>query len=231
MQPLPEVRAAADRLGAVTGADVLEHLDALAELALAVVPSCVGVSLTVIVDGDPFTVTCTPVEWAALDAIQYLDGGPCVDTASTREETSVPDVLDERRWQAYGRAAAGLGIRSSLSLPIGRDGGGQTPGAINLYATDPEAFRGTAALLAAAVQVPADQVVSNADLSFMTRDLARELPARLDAKEALDSAVEVLVEAHGWPADEARRRLRTAAAQAGTPVDAVADLVVTLYSA
>jgi len=46
VQPLPEVRAAAERLGALTGSDVLDSLDALAELAAAVVPSCVGVSLT-----------------------------------------------------------------------------------------------------------------------------------------------------------------------------------------
>jgi hypothetical protein len=229
VEPLPEVRAAAERLQALTGSDVLDSLDALAELAAAVVPSCVGVSLTIVVDGDPFTLTCTPVGSAALDAIQYLDGGPCVNTASTGEETSVPDVLDERRWQVYGRAATRLGIRSSLSLPIGLEGGGQTPGAINLYASDPDAFGDAAPLLAAALQVPVDHLVTNADLSFTTRDFARDLPARLDAKEALDDAVDVLSEVHGWATDEARRRLRTAAVRAGTPVDTVADLVLALY--
>lgn len=209
--------------------DVLDNLDALAELAAAVVPSCVGVSLTVVVDGDPFTLTCTPAGWATLDAIQYLEGGPCVSSSSTRETTSVPDVFDERRWQVYGRAAGGLGIRSSLSLPIGRDDGGQTPGAINLYATDPDAFAGTATLLAAALQVPADHLVTNADLSFTTRDRARDLPELLDAKEALDDAVEVLTLMHGWDAVDARRRLRTAAARAGAPVGTVADLVLALY--
>lgn len=229
MEPLPEVRASAERLSSLTGADLLDDLDALAELAAAVVPSCVGVSLTIVMDGDPFTLTCTPAKWATLDAIQYLDGGPCVSASSTREQTSVPDVLDERRWQVYGRAASGLGIRSSLSLPIGTDDGGQTPGAINLYATDPDAFKGTATLLAAALQVPADHLVSNADISFATREMAQKLPALLDAKEALDDAVEVLTLAHGWPPAEARRRLRTAAVRAGTPVDRVADLVLALY--
>ena len=229
VEPLPEVRAAADRLGAITGMDVLDNLDALAELAVAVVPSCVGVSLTVVIDGDPFTLTCTPAAWASLDAIQYLEGGPCVSSSSTREPTSVPDVLDERRWQVYGRAAGGLGIRSSLSLPIGREDGGQTPGAINLYATDPNAFAGTSALLAAALQVPADHLVTNADLSFATRDRARDLPELLDAKEALDDAVEVLTLLHGWDAGDARRRLRAAAARAGAPIGTVADLVLALY--
>jgi hypothetical protein len=224
------VRLAADRLDAITGTDALEDLAALAELAVAVVPSCVGVSLTVVVDGDPFTLTSTPVGCRALDAIQYVAGGPCVDTASTHEETSVEDVLDEGRWQTYGRAAAGLGIRSSLSLPIGGEAAERTPGAVNLYASDPDAFRHTAVLLAAALQVPADHLVTNADLSFMTKDLAHEVLARLDARESLDCAVEVLTGLHGWTAEEARRRLRSAAARAGTPVDEVSDLVVTLYS-
>lgn len=228
VEPLPEVRAGADRLAAMTGIEVLTSLDALAQLATAIVPSCVAVSLTVVVGGEAFTVTCTAPVAATLDAVQYLDGGPCVDTARTGGERSVPDVLDEQRWQAYGRAAAGLGIRSSLSLPIG-SGDGQTPGAINLYATEPDAFTGRGALLAAALHVPAEHLVANADLDFMTRDFARELPARLEAKERVDNAVGMLMALHGWDAEGSRSRLGQAAARAGTSVDQVADVVLAIY--
>lgn len=89
---------------------------------------------------------------------------------------------------------------------------------------------GRRVVAAAALQVPADHLVTNADLSFTTRDLARDLPERLDAKEALDDAVEVLAEVHGWDAEEARRRLRTAAARAGAPVETIADLVLACTS-
>jgi hypothetical protein len=228
VEPLPEVRVGADRLAAVTGVDVLDTLDALAELATAIVPSCVAVSLTVMVDGDAFTLTCTAADGAVLDATQYLDGGPCVDTARTGDQRSVPDVLDESRWQTYGRAAAVLGIRSSLSLPTG-SADGQMPGAVNLYATDPDAFRDCGVLLAAALQVPAEHLVTNADLSFMTRDFARELPNQLTTKERVDQAVGMLMAVHGWKADESRGRLHTAAARAGTPLDKVAELILTIY--
>ena len=228
VEPLPEVRSGADRLAAMTGIDVLDSLDALAELATAVVPSCVAVSLTVVVDGDAFTLTCTSGAAAVLDAAQYLDGGPCVDTARTGVQQSVPDVLDERRWAIYGRAAAVMGIRSSLSLPTGT-ADGQLRGAVNLYATEPDAFRDCAALLAAALQVPAEYLVTNADLSFMTRDFARELPARLEAKERVDQAVGMLMAVHGWNHEESRSRLRAAAVRAGAPVDQVAQAILTIY--
>lgn len=218
----------AERLAAMTGLDVLDSLDALAELAAAIVPSCVAVSLTVLVDGEAFTVTCTTEDAAALDATQYLDGGPCVDAARTGERVAVHDVLDERRWQTYGPAAARLGIRSSLSLPIGT-ADGQTPGAINLYATEPDAFHDRGALFAAALHVPAEHLTANADLTFMTEDLARELPARLESKNRVDRAVRLLMRLHGWDATDSRTRLRTAAARAGTPVDRLADLLLTIH--
>lgn len=228
MEPLPEVRVAAARLAALTGTDLLDTLDALAELVLAVVPSCVGVSLTVMVDGEPFTLTSTSEDGALLDAVQYLGGGPCSDTAGTGTQLSVPDVLDEDRWQDYGKAAGVCGIRSSLSLPIAANSG-NTPGAINLYASEPDAFKGNEVLLAGALEVPVEHLVSNADLSFMTRDFARQLPERLQAKEQVDVAVGLLVGMHGWEPDEARSRLRAAAARAGVAVDKVADLVLALH--
>jgi GAF domain-containing protein len=228
MEPLPEVRAAAEQLASLTGIDVLESIEAVAEVATAVVPSCVAVSLTIVIDGHPFTVTSTSEDGAVLDAAQYLDGGPCVETTETGSQVSVPDVLDERRWQTYDRAAAELGIRSSLSLPIwGADG--QTPGAINLYASEPDAFLDNAGVLAVAFRVPVEQLVANADLSFMTKRFAEELPDRLDAKERIDTVVGVLMGLHGWTADGTRSRLRNAAARAGAAEEKVADLLLSIY--
>ena len=229
MQPLPEVRAAAEQLNALTeGLDLLQGLGVLSDVATALIPSVVGVSLTVVVDGDPFTVTSTSDDMRVLDAAQYLDGGPCVEASAPQSGVvNVDDVLDEERWQLYRHAAGAHGVRASLSLPLG-GAGGRTPGAINLYAADPGAFHGKEQLLAEVFQTPADEFVTNADLSFMTRDAARRLPEDLEAKAKLDRATGMLVGLLGWPADEARERLRSAAGQARTPLDQVADLIVAL---
>ena len=230
MEPLPEVRAAAERLAALTDVDLLDGLDALSRRAVSLVPSCVGLSLTVVVDDEPFTLTATSKDMAVLDAAQYLDGGPCLVAAEVRQAVSLPDVLDENRWQYYEQAASSLGVRASLSMPIAGSGG-QTPGAINLYASDPQAFRGKEEMLAKVFRVPADTLVSNADLSFMTRDFARQLPARLEEKAKVDQAVGVLMALHGWEAADARSRLRTAASKANAPVEEVANVVLALHAA
>ncbi|MCW2715831.1 MAG: antitermination regulator [Frankiales bacterium] len=227
MEPIPEVREAEVRLAAVADEtlDLVQHLEAVSALALTLLPSCVGVSLTVLVDGDPFTVTATPADLASLDAIQYLDGGPCLDAATAEEPIVVDDVLDEPRWQMYSQAAAALGVRSSMSLPIPATD--DTPAAaLNLYASDPHAFHGVQAQLAALFGVHVSQLVENADLSFMTREFARELPQRLADREKLDQAVDVLLSLRGGEADQARERIRYAASRAGISPSEVAMIIL-----
>jgi GAF domain-containing protein len=158
---------------------------------------------------------------------QYLDGGPCVDAANSGAVVDVDDLFDEDRWQLYRSAAAALGVRASLSLPLGSDNG-QVPGAINLYASDPRAFQGQEALLAEVFQAPVDSFVTNADLSFMTRDAARALPDTLEQKARFDQAVGMLIGRFGWSPKEARRRLRLAASRARTPLSEFTDLLVAL---
>jgi hypothetical protein len=225
---LPEVCTAAHQLTALTGeADILDSLMLLSQVAVSVIPSCVAVSLTVVVDEEPFTITATSPDAAVLDAAQYLDGGPCLQAAQDQQRVDVPDVLDENRWAVYAQAATAHGVRSSLSLPIG-GASSTTPWAMNLYAADPNAFTGREEAIAATFHVPTSELVRNADLSFMTRDAALELPQRLRAKATVDQAVGVLRAVRGWEADQARSRLRTAATAAGVPVEKVAEVVLAL---
>ena len=228
MKPLPEVRAAADALAALTDdLDVLRGLEILSEAAVALIPSVIGVSLTIVVDGEPFTVTATDEATGAVDAVQYLDGGPCLDAASDQDAIMVGDLLDEERWQLYRDAVSPSGVRASLSLPLG-GAGGPIPGAINLYAAEPHAFKGKERLLAEAFQTPAEDFITNADLSFMTREAARRLPEQMEDKAKVDQATGMLSVMLGWSPDEARTRLRAAAGKAGTPVSKVADLLITM---
>lgn len=225
MEPLPEVVVGVDRLAAVTGdTSLLDALRDLGDLAVSLVPSCVAVSLTVVVDDEPVTLTATSTELAVLDAAQYLEGGPCVEATEQDRRVSVVDVLDEERWQLYQRAAAARGVRSSLSMPLA--GRAASPGgAVNLYASDPHAFTGHEDAVAAAFAVPVEALVADADLSFATRDLARRLPDLLEERASVDRAVGLLMGRHGWGAEEARERLRAAAGKAGVAIGEVAAVV------
>jgi len=226
MEPLPEVSAALGDLQGLLAepGDLAAKLDAVATIAVGLVPSCVGVSLTVIIEGDPFTITATDAVAGVIDAAQYLDGGPCVDAAERGGHVTVDDVLDEDHWQLFQQASVTAGIRASLSLPV-RDEAERVVGALNLYATEPDAFRDRADMLAGIFGASVEELVANADLSFRTREWARELPERVVAKVELEIAVGVLMAHRGWDAATSRERLREAAAHADVPVVKLAEVV------
>ena len=54
------------------------------------------------------------------------------------EVVLLQDTGRDRRWETYCATAAGLGVCSSLSVPLGAHG--HAPGALNLYAGRPAAF-------------------------------------------------------------------------------------------
>src|SRR3954447_15551531 len=154
MEPTEETRAAIEQLAGAGGdTALLDRLLLWARIAESLVPSCVGMSVTVVLDGDPFTLTATAPDLATIDATQYLQGGPCVESALSGDEVAVTDVLDEERWRLFATTAQRYGIRSSLSMPIGGTAF-QPPGAVNLYASEPDAFTGREAVLAAVFRSP-----------------------------------------------------------------------------
>jgi len=228
VQLTPEVRAAADRLsGLLEGEqDLGKHIEIVAGVAELLVPSLVGASVTVHVNGAPFTMTATSQEMTVLDATQYLDGGPCVD-ALQGDDVAVEDLLDEDTWQLYRPTALTDGIRSSLSTTL-RGVDDEVIGALNLYASDSDAFKGNEEMLSEVFGTKMSDLVTNADLSFMTRDWSKELPQRVDALEVTEQAAALLAERMGWEVGEARRRLADSAGRAGAPVDRVAQAVLGL---
>src|SRR3954469_1484467 len=229
---MPEVRQVATQLAALSDEtlDLVAALETVSQLAVAVLPSCVGVSLTIVVDGDPFTVTATAPQMRTVDSAQYLSGGPCVASACTGERVQVDDVLDEKRWQEFGLVGAAHGVRSSLSLPL-CSVAGQPIGALNLYASDAKAFDGHEGRIADMFGGHVQGVVRNADLSFLTRDFARELPTRLADHAKVSQAVGVLTATNGMTSLEARERLEYAAAGAGISLTDAAKMVMILGTA
>ncbi|GAB3677383.1 GAF domain-containing protein [Angustibacter aerolatus] len=228
MEPLPEVREAATQLNRLNpDTDFLGVLGDVADRAQRLVPSCVGVSVTVLVDDRPYTLTSTSDEIAVLDGAQYVDGGPCVDAARTLDQVDVLDVLDEQRWTLFARAAGASGVRSTLSMPL-YAAGSQLPGAINLYASEPDAFAGSRDELAAVFHAPVESLVDDADLSFTTRDRARELPDQVAEDGLVDVASGILLAERQWSPQLSRRRMQEAADQAHVSLSAVARTVIEL---
>ena len=230
MEPIEETRQALDELGRHTGDESLENmLRELAARAGDIVPQCVGLSLAINEEGLSFTLRASDREIAALDAVQYLAGGPCVEAAQTgaRVEVSMSDLDDEERWQLYARASAAEGVASSLTLPIERDG--QVIGSINLYASTADAFDGHHEELAQAVGGSAEAAVTNADLSFKTRLRSARAPEQIRDQDIIDIALGIIASGQNVDIPAARERLLQAAARAGLTDVEAARVIAGLY--
>lgn len=231
LKPVPGTREALRELARYGNTEVAAALTTLGERAIEVVPECVGLSLALREEGLTFTLAATSEEAAVLDAIQYVDGGPCVDDLERGEVLAFKgdDPLDEDRWSMYSRATAAAGVASSLSLPIIRDG--RVVGGINVYASTRDAFDGRHDELADAVGGSAQSAVSNADLGFTTRRMAALTPGRLVDRHDIDVAVGIIVSRQGVDAETAESRLRQAADRAGVTCAQAARTIAGLFDA
>ncbi|MGW6131171.1 ANTAR domain-containing protein [Cellulomonas sp. NPDC055163] len=224
MEPVPGTVELLRALRASDAGDVEGALRELAARVAEVVPSCVGLSLSVAHGKLTFTLASTDGTTAALDAVQYLVGGPCVETAAEDVEIELTDVLDEDRWRRFAVAAAASGVRSTLSLPLTVPGMG--PASVNVYAADEHAFAGTRDALRAVVGAGVDVAVTNADLPFRTRTAAGSGLQDLRALDVVEQAVGYLMASEQLDADRARARLVDAAERAGTDLVTVARALV-----
>ncbi len=116
-------------------------LEAAVREALTIVRGCTAAGLSEVgADGRLRTTAATGELVLLGDRLQHdLDEGPCV--SAIREQTVVwsPDLTREPRWQRWATAAHDqLGVRSMLSLQLYSGEGGH--GALNLYATEKDAF-------------------------------------------------------------------------------------------
>jgi GAF domain-containing protein len=231
VEPIPETRAALDKLMSEGDTQLGVAILRMARRVEHLVPDCIGLSLALFNHGLTFTLESSTDDAAALDAVQYLDGGPCVASAHEAQDVDVDEarLFDEQRWQMYAQASAAAGVRSSLTLPV-LGSGGVAIGTVNMYAATPDAFDGLHDVLAEAVGSTALQAVSNADLSFSTRLVAAEAPNRLGDQSDIDVALGVISEVQRVDLAAARERLRQAAARAGISEGQTARAIRGLFS-
>jgi GAF domain-containing protein len=223
MEPVPETRSALEGLA---GEDrrVVQALQAAIDAVTDTIRECVGVSISVRETGMTFTFLRSSGIAGAIDAAQYLDDGPCLETIRTGDDVSLTDLMDEDRWQLFAQASAASGVRSSLSLPLRRNG--EIVGSVNFYGSTSWAFMGEEAALARAFGARVEDAINNADLSMSTLAAARQAPQVLADRTVVDQALGVLVAKLGIGFEEALQRLSTAAAHARVPLAELARVVI-----
>jgi len=175
--------------------------------------------------GDLATIAATDQRFIALDDAQYESGqGPCLDVLDRADPIAVTDAPEAGdRWESFSRAAAQLGVGSTLSihLPVDSD---ETAASLNLYSRrhlelghdQIEAAIPFAEQLAAAIH----GVEANRATAKLARDLAEAIRSRavieqakgiimadkrIDADAAFEQLVQLSQQANMKLRDVARR--------------------------
>jgi GAF domain-containing protein len=228
MEPIPETTEVVEEFGPFTEDDLLEDLRKMGQRVRAIVPDCIGFSLASNADGVIFTLVATEEELAVLDAVQYLAGGPCVDSVRAEKvvEYHSDDPLDEEMWRMFAQASSATDVVCTLTLPVMVDG--RVSGSVNLYGASRRAFAGHHEELAQIFGAWASGAVTNADLSFSTRSAAEQAPERLRNDVLIEVAVGIVAAAYNVGLDAAREKLRDAAQRGGVSEGRLARTIVDL---
>ena len=230
MDFIPESLEAIDELDpARDDSNLRDQLVLMATEAQAVAPDLAGISLASHAFGLTFTLVATDDEIAALDAMQYLDTGPCEEAFHHERgiATTEGGLLSEERWHDLAVVSAAAGVHSTLTFPLMDDG--RITGTVNLYGRSDNTFVGKHQALADVLRAWAPGAVTNADLEFSTREQARLAAGLVREDSSVDVATGILAARRGISMDESRERLSTAATRAGLPVAEVARVVIELH--
>lgn len=145
----------------------------------------------------------------------------CVGVSVTAADIGVTFTLVARSDEITS-----AGVRSTLTFPVTH--AGHAFGSVHLYGESEDAFTGRHEELAAVFGAWAPAAVVDADLSFSTRAVAEQAPARFREQARIDAATGILAAAQGIDIDGAHHRLRTAAERAGIPLNQVAEILLVL---
>ncbi|SHN76097.1 GAF and ANTAR domain-containing protein [Cryptosporangium aurantiacum] len=214
-------------LGRIALADTpLEQvLERVAVLARDTIPGADEVSVTLLVNERPRTAAFTGTLALELDERQYRNGfGPCMDAGRGGETLFIADMATETRWPDYTPGAAACGATSSLSVPLPVQE--HIIGALNIYATTPDAFDERAGELGTLFAGYAGVAVANAHLYASTAELAEGMRAAMASRAVIEQAKGVLMAEHGCTAEQAFTQLTRMSQNANRKLREVAAAVV-----
>jgi GAF domain-containing protein len=211
--------------GLAGDANLFETLTRLCELAVEAVPGCEFAGITLLRNGEPTTAAFTDSASPEIDSAQYASGaGPCLAAFRDGIPYAIDDTRTDRRWPEFAAAADAHGIRSTLSMPLAVSGTGI--GALNMYATEVEAFGPDDADTTALFAGQAAAVLANAQSYWAAQELSVQLQEALESRAVIDQAKGMLMAEHRCSADDAFAMLRAESQRANRKLREVAQSLV-----
>ncbi|MDT4987724.1 MAG: hypothetical protein QOI74_1818 [Micromonosporaceae bacterium] len=207
--------------------DIDTRLVVIARLAADTVPAVTYASVTAYRDNAYTTVAATSDLAIAVDKAQYDEqDGPCLDALDHDKLVAVPDLAMTMAWPGFRQAAFGMGLRSSLSIPLFA-GRGVSIAALNLYSHDAAAMAALTdrvrAVYSADRVAATDPGTEPSDPG--TGELTGGLAAAFAVRRLIQLAIGAVMVRDGCSADDGYLTLRVEAAETGT---CLTDVAVTL---
>lgn len=174
----------------------------IADLAKRTIPGASEVSVTLVPAKGAYTPAFTGDLALALDESQYeLGHGPCLDAARSTSTQHITDMTAECRWPDWTIRAREAGACSSLSigLPVQE----AVTGALNIYATKPNAFDEDALAVAQKFASYAEVAMANAYLYNTQTTLAKHMEIAMRSRAVIEQAKGIIMGDRRCSADEA----------------------------
>lgn len=208
----------------LTSGGVEQTLIQIVELSVLTIDGCVEVGLCAArPDAGPALPT-SPLT-AELDRLQeVLAEGPCVDALGGQDSVYVEDLSTTTRWPAFGPRAAQAGLRSALAYRLFV--GGDTLGALQLYARLPGAFDATDRAQGLIFAAHAGLALGIAQSKESERGRTDNLQLALVSREVIGQAQGILMERERIPAEQAFDLLRRASQRLNVKLRDVAQGLV-----
>jgi GAF domain-containing protein len=158
--------------------------------------------VTMLVDGTVQTGVFTHPDAPEIDQAQYDTGdGPCLEAFRTGEIYRIASTAEDGRWPAFRDACRQHGIASTASFPILIDD--VRHGALNLYATTPDAFGPDEIHLGRSFAAQAGVVIGYARSYWNAKIASQHLEAALAHRAEIEQAKGIIIGATGATPDAA----------------------------
>jgi GAF domain-containing protein len=173
----------------------------------------------------PATVASSDPRAQALDEVQYDFGeGPCLTAAREGRLVYLKDTLAESRWPAYRTAAADVGVRSALGVPL--DLAGDAAAALNVYSDRPDAFDADTMEIVQRHALAMSTTLRLAVRLARHQEVEADLRAVLTSRTSIDLAAGILMGRHHCSQQQAVEMLRSASNRRNVKLrDLAAELV------
>ena len=208
-----EVAALLSQIGGVVLSveTVQTTVDLVTRLAAETLPDTFGAGVTLVHAGGRRTAAASDPAVAEADALQYaVDSGPCLTAWNEQTTVRVDDLSTETRWPDWTAAAAGLNLRSVLSVPL--VAAGISVGAIKVYSRERHAYDARSEEVLSLFAQQAAVLLTNMVTLADSRRLSAQLTDALGTRDLIGQAKGVLI-ARGARSEEAAFAMMVAASQ------------------